>query len=572
MSIDIVVSDAFAHPSGIYGSRKPLLPTAKYYHRHKLAGILPPSLLFLPPPPIDRGPQRSEGLKVPMARLGAKTSFHEPVPNRSDEVKELVDAVTQLIVPYIQAADEAAEFKSMGGGTYGTPSNVLVEALDPATLTERLHLSLPRAEGRGREGLLTLVHGLLRYSVNTWDQGYLDKLCASTNAVGIASEMVVAALNTNSHVYQVSPALTVVEKKTGRELASLFGLTGPHAAGVTCPGGSNSNLTSLITARGVLYPDTRAEGNGGRQFAVFTSIHGHYSIQKAALACGMGMSSVIAVPSDDEGRMDPSALRQAVLQTRAEGRTPLYVSATAGTTVLGAFDPLADVAAICSEFGMWFHVDASWGGGAIFSASERHKLHGTDFADSITFNPHKMLNVPVTCSFLLVRDIRLLHRANTLPAGYLFHGDSEPSGDFWDLGDLTLQCGRRPDSVKLALAWTYYGAEGFGRMADRAFANAAYLAARIEACSDFKLVSSNPPPCLQVCFYYAPGCRTGGSDENTNWTKCLVARMVARGFMIDYAPGDAGSFLRVVVNWQTLTSTIDGIIVALKDATKEPLT
>ncbi|KAH8736620.1 pyridoxal phosphate-dependent transferase [Ilyonectria robusta] len=508
-------------------------------------------------------------MSLPVSFPGLKTNGHTPVLRRADEVDDLVDAVKALIVPYIRAADEAAPHKLTGGGAYGTPANVLVDRMEPAALAERMSFALPLGEGAGREGLLDLVRGLLRYSVNTWDQGYLDKLCASTDAVGVVAEMLLAVLNTNSHVYQVSPALTVVEKTTARTFASLFGLVGPRAGGITCQGGSASNFTSLVSARGALYPDTRSEGNGSYRFAVFTSCQGHYSIQKAALACGMGVSSVVAVESHPDGRMDVDALRASVLQAKADGRTPLYVNATAGTTVFGAFDPLPEIAAVCAEFNMWFHVDASWGGAAIFSHKHKHKLAGSHLADSLTINPHKMLNVPATCSFLLTRDTALLHRANTLPAGYLFHNDA-PGDDVWDMADLTLQCGRRADSVKLALSWTYYGAAGFRRAADNAFSTAAHLASVVEAHPDFCLVSSNPPPCLQVCFYYAPGGRMGKSkEENTRRTKDLVKKIAARGFMIDYAPGDAGSFFRVAVNWQTLTDTVEGIIVALEQLGKE---
>lgn len=389
------------------------------------------------------------------------------------------------------------------------------------------------------------------------------------------------------HVYQVSPALTVIEKHTARRLASLFGFTGPRAGGVTCQGGSSSNLTSLVTARNTLYPATKTAGHAATPptgpFAVFTSVHGHYSVEKAAVTCGLGSAAVWTVPVDPKtGQMDPAQLQARIREARDKGHTPLYVNATAGTTVLGSYDPLGAIADVLAAEGpsagnakIWLHVDGSWGGPAIFSPTQRYKLVGVERADSVTVNPHKMLNVPVTCSFLLVPDTAVLHRANTLPAGYLFHSvdpDSEEIPEPWDLADLTLQCGRRADSLKLALAWVHTGTDGFAAAVDGAFARAAQLAGLLAEHEDFVLVSSNPPPCLQVCFYYAPGAAGGVSEDkkvNTVRTKTIVERLVARGYMIDYAPGEKGSFFRVVVNALTLPGTVEGLVKALEAVGRE---
>lgn len=275
--------------------------------------------------------------------------------------------------------------------------------------------------------------------------------------------------------------------------------------------------------------------------------------------------------------MQASALRAAILQARDQGKTPLYVNATAGTTVWGSYDPIAELAPVCEDFGLWLHVDASWGGPAIFSAAQRHKLAGSGHARSLTVNPHKMLNAPVPCSFLLTPDVAVFRRANSLRAGYLFHdsadaegGDAEAEAEVWDLADLTLQCGRRGDALHLALAWVYYGAAGFARHVDGAFAAAALLAARLHAHPDFALLSASPPPCLQVCFYYAPGgVPASDAEENSRRTREMVRRLVARGFMVDYAPGESGSLVRAVVNCQTRSSTVEGLVKALAEVGRE---
>lgn len=323
-------------------------------------------------------------------------------------------------------------------------------------------------------------------------------------------------------------------------------------------------MTSVVVARNTLYPGSKTVGNGNRQFTLFTSAHGHYSLEKAAQLCGIGSDNVVPVPIDPQGRMIPSELDKLVQKSKDERKTPFYVNATAGTTVLGSFDPFKEISAVCKKHNLWMHVDASWGGPLIFSTRQKHKLAGVELADSLTVNPHKMMGVPITCSFLLGSDLTKFHKANTLPAGYLFH-EGNLGGEVWDLADLTLQCGRKGDSLKLALSWIYYGSEGFEKQIDNGFDTASYFATEISQRENFVLVSENPPPCLQVCFYFAKGGMLAErNEENTRKTSEIVQKLIPIGFMVDYAPGNHGSFFRVVVNRETTRGTIDGLIKAIE--------
>lgn len=283
--------------------------------------------------------------------------------------------------------------------------------------------------------------------------------------------------------------------------------------------------------------------------------------------CGLGTDNVWSVPVDDLGRMIPSELEKLVQKAKGENLTPFYVNATAGTTVLGSYDPFKEISAICKKYNLWLHIDGSWGGSVIFSPTHKHKMAGSELADSLAVNPHKMMGVPMTCSFLLCPDLRKFHKANTLPAGYLFHEDADTeSGEVWDLADLTLQCGRRGDSLKLALSWIYYGTSGFAAQIDSAFSVAVYFATKIQENGNFVLVSENPPPCLQVCFYFArEGRLSVEKEENTRTTSGIAKGLLKRGFMVDYAPGERGSFFRVVVNRDTRRGTIDGLVFAIEE-------
>ena len=184
------------------------------------------------------------------------------------------------------------------------------------------------------------------------------------------------------------------------------------------------------------------------------------------------------------------------------------------------------------------------------------------------------MGVPLTCSFLLGADLRQFHGSKMLPASSLFRGsdddDNDSSGnqasEMYDLADLTLQCGRRGDALKLYLGWAYHGSEGYRRQIEKAFDTAVYLSGLVAKTEDLRLVSENPPPCLQVCFFYARGGELKEDGrENTKVTKDVVGGLVRRGFMVGYADlGDGkGAFLRLVVNRETRRGTVDGLVTAV---------
>lgn len=373
-------------------------------------------------------------------------------------------------------------------------------------------------------------------------------------------------------MYQVSPVLTLIEKHTTKYLSNLFNFPSTYSGGISQPGGSASNSTAIVIARNTLYPDTKTEGNGSHKFTLFTSAHGHYSVEKAANLFGLGSKNVISVPVDDIGRMIPSELERLVKESKACGETPFFVNATAGTTVHGSFDPFAAISQVCKAHNLWLHIDGSWGGPVVFNASLRaSRLAGAELADSIAITPHKMLAVPMTCSFLLGRDMRTFHKALTLPAGYLFHNESGANvDDIYDLADLTPQCGRRADSLKLFLSLKYYGAQYFSELIAQGYENAEYLLWALKKNGNFVTISPEPLSCWQVCFYFARGGKLGEDAEaNGKLTASVANRLISRGFMIDFAPGKKGKFFRVVVNGGTRRGTLDGLVKALEETAGE---
>ncbi|XP_051856660.1 cysteine sulfinic acid decarboxylase isoform X2 [Antechinus flavipes] len=343
-----------------------------------------------------------------------------------------------------------------------------------------------------------------------------------------------------------------MEEEVLKKLRALVGWS--SGDGVFCPGGSISNMYALNLARYQRYPDCKQRGlRALPPLAIFTTQESHYSIQKGAAFLGMGTDSIRLVKADDRGRMIPEDLEKQINQAEAEGAVPLLVSATSGTTVLGAFDPLEAIADVCQQHGLWLHVDAAWGGSVLLSQTHRHLLDGIKRADSVSWNPHKLLATGLQCSALLLRDTsNLLKHCHGAQATYLFQQDK-----FYDVsldtGDKVVQCGRRVDCLKLWLMWKALGGSGLEQRVDWAFTLTRYLVEKMKLRKGFELVME--PEFVNVCFWYVPPSLRGQKDSADYCMKLakvaplLKERMVKKGsMMVGYQPHRTWpNFFRLIV-------------------------
>ncbi|CAI9558644.1 unnamed protein product, partial [Staurois parvus] len=246
------------------------------------------------------------------------------------------------------------------------------------------------------------------------------------------------------------------------------------------------------------------------------------------------------------------------------GSVPFLVSTTCGTTVLGAFDPLPDIAEVCEQHGIWLHVDAAWGGSALLSNRHRHLLNGIERANSVTWNPHKLLGAGLQCSAFLLQDTTgLLERCHAANAVYLFQTDKFYSQKF-DTGDKSIQCGRRVDCLKLWLMWKALGTKGLEKRVDTIFENARYLAEEIKRREGYLLLME--PEFVNVCFWYVPPSLRHQEESPNFWDKLgkispiVKERMMKKGsMMVGYQPhGNRVNFFRqIVVNPEVTKEDLD---------------
>lgn len=338
---------------------------------------------------------------------------------------------------------------------------------------------------------LALLRQVLAATPTTSSRRFFNQLFGGRDPVATLAELTTILSNSPMHTFKASGVQVLIERAVLQRMGALAGLS--EGDGAIAPGGSLSNLMGLMLARNAAEEGARDRGLSGTRLCAYTSAASHYSVAKAAGVVGLGRDNVRKIPTDHAGGMQVAALVEQIERDRASGARPVVINATAGTTVLGAFDPLPALADVAERYGIWLHVDAAYGGSILLSPRYRHLLQGTERADSLTWDAHKLLGVPLTCSALLTRTAGACTEALDEPASYLFQEQALP-----DPGRGSLQCGRHNDALKLWLSWKHHGDDGLASRIDRLFALAEHTTARVKADPRTHLVRE--PASVNVCF------------------------------------------------------------------------
>ncbi len=375
----------------------------------------------------------------------------------------------------------------------------VIQYLPAEKLKEGIDLSLP-AEGVSGDDLVRDIENYLAYSVDTAHRQFVNQLYGGFNFPAFLGEVITALTNTSMYTYEVAPVATLIEMALIGKLNRLVGFE--KGSGTFLTGGSNANLVAMFSARNKACPEMKTQGACGcGRLTAFVSEQCHYSFDTAANLLGIGTDQVRKIPTDEQGCMRPEALDAAIEEAVARGAVPFFVGATAGTTLLGAYDPVEEIVKVAGKHKVWVHVDGAFGGPVILSPKHRELLKGLEKADSFTMDPHKLMNIPLMCSVLLVKERdRLMCNLTDMDTQYLYHDNGTAC---YDLGKSSIQCGRRVDVLKLWLAWRYFGDEGYARRMDNQMELARYARARVEETPGLELLAE--PQSVAVCFRYRNG-------------------------------------------------------------------
>jgi glutamate/tyrosine decarboxylase-like PLP-dependent enzyme len=282
--------------------------------------------------------------------------------------------------------------------------------LDPASLRRRLSLFDFAKPLDPVEALHVAVHGLWEEQVHTPHPRYFGLFNPAPTTMGIAADALVAAFNPQLAAWSHSPLAAEVEQHLVRAIGGRFGYDVHDCDGTFASGGAEANHTALLTALTHRFPEFSRHGLRGldRQPVFYISAEGHHSFQKAAKLCGLGTESVREIVIDRDWRIDVARLQAQLDEDRARNLAPFLLVGTAGTTSAGVVDPLSRLADIAEHEKLWYHVDAAWGGAAILVPELQGALDGIERADSITFDAHKWLSVPMAAGMYLTRHPQIL--------------------------------------------------------------------------------------------------------------------------------------------------------------------
>lgn len=200
----------------------------------------------------------------------------------------------------------------------------------------------------------------LQYNRLVGHPHFFNQLSCGLDVVSMAGEWLTATANTNMFTYEIAPVFILMETVVLTKMREIIGW--PEGGdSILAPGGSISNLYAFLAARHRMFPDYKEHGAKSLpgELVMFTSDQSHYSVKSCASVGGLGTDNCIIIKSDAAGRMIPEELERKIVEHKNRGQIPFFVSATSGTTVLGAFDPLNEIADICQKYKLWMHVDVS---------------------------------------------------------------------------------------------------------------------------------------------------------------------------------------------------------------------
>src|SRR5438132_7773228 len=334
----------------------------------------------------------------------------------------------------------------------------------PSAVREALDLTGPLPESGTEPGPLLeqTARLLFEHSLFNAHPRFFGYITASPAPIGILGDLLASAVNPNVWSFVLSPAATEIESQTVRWIAELIGYPA-DCGGLLDSGGNMANFVCFLAARranaGWNVRERGVAGDAGRRLRVYGSVETHTWIQKAADLSGLGAASIRWIPTDAELRMDVAALRRQLDADTAEGDVPCLVVGTGGSVSTGAVDPLPEIAAVCRQYGAWFHVDGAYGGFAAAVPEAPDDLRGLSQADSVAVDPHKWLYAPLEAGCALVRDLEALRTAFSYHPPY-YHFD-ERATNYVDYGP---QNSRGFRALKVWLALKQVGAAGYRKM------------------------------------------------------------------------------------------------------------
>lgn len=414
------------------------------------------------------------------------------------------------------------------------------------------------------EAVNFVADGMRRFQVHTSNPRYFGLFVPAPTTMGIAADALAAAFNPQLAAWSHSPFATEVEQHLVRAFAVRFGYDAASADGTFCSGGAEANHTALLAALVNQFADFDSKGlhSLAQQPVFYVSAQSHHSFIKAARFCGVGTNSVRQIKTNPQFQMSIDDLETQIEIDRQNDFAPFFIVATVGTTSGGIVDDIRAIEKIAARENLWLHVDAAWGGAAALVPELREVLAGIERADSITFDPHKWLSLPMGAGLFLTRHAEILNRVCRVTTEYM--PQAAANSDLIDPFIHSLQWSRRFIGLKAFLSLAVAGWSGYETTIRHQTAMGDLLREELEK-NDWKIINQTPLPV--VCFV------DGGSEEGRSeaFLHAIASRVVASGeawiSTTKLAP-DVPVLRACITNYRTGESDVKSLVTSLNKARK----
>jgi aromatic-L-amino-acid decarboxylase len=308
-------------------------------------------------------------------------------------------------------------------------------------------------KGMSFESLLDfLMNEVIPVSINTPHPAYLGYIPGGGLYPSAVADFLGAATNRFTGAWFAAPAAVRLETNVLEWFAEWMGYP-QSARGILTSGGSLANLSAVVTARRHLLGEDISRG------VVYASDQTHHCVMKAALLAGIPEQNIRLLSVDRNFKAVPEYFEKAIKVDLKKGRKPFFLVGNAGTTNTGAVDPLPQLAEIAKKYGLWFHIDAAYGGFFNLCKEGKKVLKGLEKSDSIVLDPHKGLFVPYGSGSLLVKDGELLRSAHMLTAEYLM--DHTTPENEMDASEYSPELSRPYRGLRVWLPLKLFGVKAF---------------------------------------------------------------------------------------------------------------
>ncbi|MUG80942.1 pyridoxal phosphate-dependent decarboxylase family protein [Commensalibacter melissae] len=373
---------------------------------------------------------------------------------------------------------------------------------------ELLNIALHLTDHKSGESIIERLNQIVDLHINTAikvnSTGYMARQFSSVIPVSAIYDVVNSLCPQPASFYECGPLPNVADKIIAEKFAKFLGWENSNYGMISTSGASLANLTAVITARNNKYPNIWKKGNAGQKNLVPTIAIGtdaHFSVSRIAGIIGLGQDNIILLPLNAQRQICIKQARQILNKAHKNGKNIFCIIAAAGSTSIGAIDPLKELSELAIKYKAWFHVDAAHSGSFLVSDQLRNRVAGLTYADSFCLDAHKTLFVPAACTLLFYKNGDKTKLTFPIQASYVTEEFEDEITKF-ESGTKNFECTKRPSILNLWVVWSLYGQQFFATKLNLLVKTTFQAYKYLQTLDNFETL--HKPESNILCFRYLP--------------------------------------------------------------------